>query len=424
MPIPTLALAPELIALLSVIAPMIGAAALWAWSPPDRTRQGTIALATTWNAAVLLIFNELAVVAGLWQFAPVGPTIGKVPVVLWLGWTLLWGTLAAQSPLAPRHTLVLLGLFDLIYMPLLSGVLVLGSFWLVGEIILLAFVAWPSLLIVHWTTDRRRLWARSLFQLVMFACILFWVIPSIAAAGVDQTLRLNIPPISFGAVLLAHIVSALPGALSVHEFFLHGGTPWPWESTRRVVRSGPYRFVRSPMQASGVLVLSLVTVLYRQPAILIALVLALAYSGMFSWSEGPELTKRFGQKWSVLVRKQHLWWPTWRPSSAGEPATIWVDLGCNSCAPLATFLQERQPVQLQIQDANDHQTPINRLCYERDDGTSFSGVVAFGASLEHLNLGWAMIGWILRLPGLQWFWVLVSDSVGFGPQPVSGLQRS
>ena len=408
-----------LVGLLTAIAPMIGAAALWAWRPPDHRGQGSIALATTWNATLLLALNALAVQVGWWHFVALGPTIAGVPLVLWFGWTILWGTVASQAPLLPLATLGILAVFDLIYMPLMSGVVILGQHWLVGEAVLLGLVAYPSLVLVRWSNDGTRLRERAILQMTMFAFLLAWVLPTLAVAVVGQELRLDIPPAAYGVLLLGLGGVSLPGAISVHDFYLNGGTPWPWESTSRPVRSGPYRYVRSPMQASGTLVLASMSIVYREPVVGAAALGAMLYSNMFCWMEETDLGSRFGSPWSDLAKSQRRWWPSWRPSELSESAIIWIDLGCEVCSPVAEFFQGRSPIQLQIADAREHPKKLTRVRYERDDGASFSGVAAVGAALEHLSFGWAMIGWLFRLPGAQWFWVLVGDAVGFGPRSVS-----
>jgi len=405
----------QFLALATAIVPMVAAAALWAWFPPDRPKQGSIVLATTWNAVLLLVFNAAAVKLNWWQFGEIGPAIVGVPVVLWFGWTILWGTVAAQSQLRPLATLGLLAAFDLVYMPLMSGVVFLGPNWLVGEAVALALIAWPSLLVTNWTARDRHLRERTLLQLTMFTCMLFWVIPIVAVSAAGADLQLDVPYVAYGAVLFGIGFAALPGAIAVHEFYCHGGTPWPWESTAKPVRSGPYRFVRAPMQVSAFLVLVTVAFLYREPAIAVAAVASGLYAALFCWLEDGDLEERFGADLMDLVDSQRRWLPSWEPSPLGQSAVVWIDFDCRLCSPIAGFLEDRSPVGLRVRDAADHPETLTRLRYERTDGTEFRGTAAVGASLEHLNLAWAMVGWILRLPGTQWLWQLIGDAVGFGP---------
>lgn len=415
----TVEVSAHVVGLASAIVPIACAAGLWAYSPPDHRRQGSIALATTWNATFLLAFNALAVRIGWWHFVDAGPTIAGFPMVLWFGWTLLWGTIAAQSRFHPVITVALLAAFDLIYMPLMPNVVVLSDNWIVGEGVLLLFVALPSLFIVRWTDNGTRLRERVLFQVAMFGGLLLWVIPILATSAAGQDLHLDVPHLAYGAVLFGVGGAALPALISVHDFFRNGGTPWPWESTDRAVLSGPYRYARSPMQASGSLLLFTMAFLYGEPVIVVAAATSLLYGAMFCSIEAPDLTTRFGPEWADLADSQRRWIPSWKPSPLAQPGTVWVNFGCQICRPIAGFLERRSPVQLEIRDAADHSQPLDRLRYEGSDGSTHNGVAAVGASLEHLNLAWAMLGWTLRTPGLVWLWTLIGDASGFGPRPVS-----
>jgi hypothetical protein len=59
--------------------------------------------------------------------------------------------------------------------------------------------------------------------------------------------------------------------------------------------------------------------------------------------------------------------------------------------------------------------PLTRLTYVGTDGHTASGVAAFARALEHLHLGWALLAWLLLLPGAGRFAQLVVDAVGGGP---------
>ena len=44
-----------------------------------------------------------------------------------------------------------------------------------------------------------------------------------------------------------------------------------------------------------------------------------------------------------------------------------------------------------------------------------SGTHAVGVALEHVSLGYALLGWLMRAPGLAWFVQVLADAVGGGP---------
>ena len=46
------------------------------------------------------------------------------------------------------------------------------------------------------------------------------------------------------------------------------------------------------------------------------------------------------------------------------------------------------------------------------------GVAAFARALEHIHLGWAFVGWTMRLPLVEPFLQLLVDAVGGGPRQI------
>ena len=407
-----------------VLLPMCIAAALWLWRLPNRLEQGALALATLWNAVTLVAVNRLADAIGWWRFDvdslqdPQGVDLLGLPLPIWLGWTIFWGIALPLLPMAPSGAIGVALLVDLLYMPMLGPLVHLGSSWLIGEVVLLGVVAVPGLVLHRGLVQRKWLLARTLLQLTLFALLLVWFIPALAVDALGGSLAPTIPWPVFGVAVGVFGVAALPGITAVHEFHLAGGTPWPWDTTERLVRSGPYRFLRSPMQLSALLVLSATAAVAGEPVVIVAVVVGFGYAVLFSGLEERELAERFGRPWVDGNRGQPRWLPTLRPAPHSEPARIWVDMACGVCRPVGSFLEARSPVNLKIVDATDHPEQLDRVRYERADGQAWNGVAAVGAALEHLHLGWAMVGWTLRLPLLSRIWQFIGDGVGFGPRPV------
>ncbi len=415
----SLALPSPVIALASVLGPMIAAVYLWCRRPLDRRQRGAIALSFTWNLVMLLPLNSLAVRVGWWRFDDAGPQLLGVSVALWLGWALLWGVVAPLIELRPLLVLAGLAVFDIVGMPLLHPALVLESGWLVGEVLALALIAWPGLMMSQWMWTRSRLGPLVVLEVAMFSVILLWLIPALAVEASGSSWAWNVSPYLYGVVVGSVGLVSLPAVTGVYDFYLNGGSPWPWDTTARPVRSGAYRYVRSPMQASAMGLLLLMAAFLQQPAVVLAALSAVGYSRLFSQSEFVDLSERFGGAWSELANQQRRWVPSFRPSEKGAQAVVWIDAGCEVCSPVARFLLKRSPVGLDVRDAAEHPEALTRMRYERDDRAQFSGVQAFGASLEHLHLGWAFVGWLLRAPVLSRVWQLIGDDVGFGPRPVS-----
>ncbi len=413
--------------LVVTVVPLVVAWLVWIWRLPDRTEQGAVALATLWNTVWLIVVNVAAVEVGWWRFADVPPRVGPLPLGLMLGWILLWGVVGPLLRTSPAATVAGFGVIDLLAMPRLEGIVELGPRWLLGEALLLGFVALPGLLLARWTADRTNLAWRARLQFLLFSVLLAWLIPWISAAAVGATLRPAVPVWGFGVVAVIIGLCVIPGLISVHEFFLAGGTPWPFDPPPNLVRSGPSIYMRSPMQTSAISVLAVGAAVYQLPTLLLAAAMGLAYSWLFCRLEHDELGRRFGSAWPHYASTRRRWLPHGRPSESGSSAVLWVRRSCQSCWPVARFFLARRSTNLSVRPAEDHPDhatdPLTRVRYEREDGVQFAGVPAVGAGLEHLHLGWALLGWTLRMPVVWRWWQLVADAAGFGPmQTETGSQ--
>lgn len=58
----------------------------------------------------------------------------------------------------------------------------------------------------------------------------------------------------------------------------------------------------------------------------------------------------------------------------------------------------------------------------QDASDTTDGVRAMGRALEHLNLGWAICGTALRLPGVWQLVQLLMDASGLGPRGVRAAE--
>jgi hypothetical protein len=103
---------------------------------------------------------------------------------------------------------------------------------------------------------------------------------------------------------------------------------------------------------------------------------------------------------------------------AAAPAVVYVAAGCDPCCEVGRFLVGRRPSGLEVRPAEHCPFPLDRITYQRG-GERDSGLAAIGRSLEHVNLGWAALSWIGRLPVLQQVLQLIADALGFGPRPVA-----
>ncbi|MFI0444247.1 methyltransferase family protein [Actinomadura sp. 6N118] len=406
---------PALVRGVALFGPVLVLMGLLRYRPPGPGEIAALILAISWNAVTLTGVNVLALRAGWWTFAAEGGTLGGVPLDLLLGWAVLWGGLAVHAlrrlPPLPLPLPLVVGLavwIDLAVMPLGEPVLLLGDTWLTGEAVAVAAALVPGLLLAHWTITRRHLMLRVLLQAVLATGLMIALPVALS----------RVPDRPGWALGLAAQLVIVPGALvaaAVWEFARTGrGTPLPYDPPVRLVTTGPYAYVRNPMQtsmAAAYLILALLDVRF-----LLAAVVALSYgAGLAAWHENEQLHTRYGSAWTAYRNAVRPWLPRLRPFHGMQPAVVWIADDCDRCSPVATWILRRRPIALTVRPAEDHPDGIRRMTYERADGTRAEGVAAWAHAAGHLHLGWALLGWTLNLPGLNHFAQLCADTFGSGP---------
>jgi protein-S-isoprenylcysteine O-methyltransferase Ste14 len=404
--------------------PLAVTVALWLWRKPDRLGRAAALLAGAWNLTALLVLHLLALRLGWWRFDAHGGLLLGFPVDLYLGWALLWGPAAALAfpRLSIAGVLAVGAAFDLLLMPATWPVVVLGRSWLVGELAGLLLALAPAQLLARWTRGGRRLPARLTLQVILFAGLVFAVLPAMVfhLTGASLHPLLSRPGWLASLSLQLILVAAIPGLSAVQEFGERGnGTPLPYDPPRRLVTSGVYAYVRNPMQTSMVLVLLALALALENLLIAGVGVIAFAYgAGFATWHEEAETAVRFGEPWTLYRAHVRTWWPRWRPRIE-KSARLYVAEGCGPCSEIGRWLNRHRPIGLDLVAAEDHVSrDLDRMTYEAADGTEAEGVAAFARALEHLNLAWAFAGWTARLPLVRPVLQAVLDGVGAGPRTV------
>jgi protein-S-isoprenylcysteine O-methyltransferase Ste14 len=415
---------PTLVRAASLLIPLGLTLGLLGRRRPDRRLAAAAFLASAWALTSLLAVNLLAFRLGWWSFEARGGLFMGMPVDLWLGWALLWGAVPILA--FRRARLWLLGVaiawIDLIVMPASAPVVELGPSWLLGEAVAIAACFVPAQLIGGWTRDGRRLAARSAAQVVLFAAISLWLLPSIIldASGAGWPAAPAVPGFLLGPTLQLLAVPAVLGAAAVLELAERGGgTPFPWDPPSRLVASGPYAYVANPMQLSmTVLMASLGVLLGSAPVALAGLVAGAFGAGFARWQEAGDLEARFGAAWHDYRAAVRPWLPTWRPARLA-PATLYFAESCAECSEVGAWFRRRAPTALELRPAERYPGPSpTRITYATADGRVFTGVAALARAVDQLNLGWAWVGWALRLPGACQAAQLLADALGAGPRAI------
>ena len=391
-----------------------------------RTRQlPALLLSLLWAATSLLILQRVNQVAGWWSFPDADIRFCGMSLELYIGWTILWGVLPqlAFARLALVLAAATMTALDLIGMPLCSAVVHLGPRWLVGEAFAVLFVLAPALCIARWTQRDTHLHARAVMQVAISAMLFLFFIPEVAFAlrpgrGWAPLLRMAGWQRQLGLQLV--FVLSVPGIAAVMEFAGRGfGTPIPYDPPKRLVTSGIYRYCANPMQLScGAAMLAWAAILANGWLVLAAAISVVYSAGIAEWDERQDLACRFGTQWTLYRSSVGAWRVRWRPYHDGPPARVFLSASCGPCSQLQLWLERRSPYALEIMNADALPAgSILRMRYDPRDGTAaVDGVRALGRALEHLHLGWALAGSVLRFPGVWQVVQVVMDASGFGPR--------
>jgi protein-S-isoprenylcysteine O-methyltransferase Ste14 len=395
-----------------LIVVMFGAA-----TRPLREREIAAAIAATaWNLASLPAVNLLARQVGWWTFDADGGVVADLPIDLVIGWAIWWGIvpiLVISRGISLPVVAAGMAWLDLVLMPVGDPVIQLGANWLIGELTVAAVALLPALFLARWTMQRQRLALRASAQVVISGTLMFvWPVVLVG------------PHMPSGVWIVTLQVVAVPvllGVAAVREFAQVGrGTPLPYDAPERLVTGGPYAYVRNPMQLSVVLGHIVLSVAMLDWRFLIGSVAAVAYCvGIAAWHEGEALALSHGNSWRRYATYVRPWIPRWRPWSETPSASLYVSQTCTSCSPVGSWMARRAPIGLRVLPAERYREPLRRITYETDDGyVRTEGIVAIARALGHLNLAWAFLGWILVVPGIQWFVQTSVDALGGGPRTI------
>ncbi len=373
-----------------------------------------------WCLPGLFAVHGLALEMGWWRLGAVGGTFGGIPVDLVMGWLLLWAVLPELTEMGAGKV-VLLGLgLDLLVAPNLAPLLVLGPNAWLGEVLMITGVLVPTRLLARWTRERTQLELRTLGQMIAFGSITVLGLPLIAAQWQSEGVWQAVSAwSSFEVTLLLHLIglSFALAASAVIEFAQRGqGTPMPLDPPQKLVCSGLYAYVRNPMQVFMTLGLIGIGILLRNELLLAPVVVAVVFgTGFGIWEETVHFGTRFGEPYLEYQRQVRYWRPRLRPYVPNS-AILYVGAGCGPCQELGLFFLKRSPTGLEFEAAQTKPGGApQRLCYVCDD-YEVQGMAAFGRALEHLHLGWALLGCLLRLPGVAQAVQLLVDASGGAPR--------
>lgn len=382
-----------------------------------------------WTLPSLLTLQLLNLHFAWWTFQAEGGLFSGMPVDLYLGWAVLWGVVPVLSFRATNIVWVsalFLGI-DLALMPACFPVVALGAHWLAGEAVALCLVLIPAQTFARWTLLDTNIKGRAALHAITATGIFLFLLPEVISAlrpGAGWKALASARPWMRNLELQLVVVLGAIGISAVQEFALRGyGTPIPYDPPKRLVTSGLYRYVANPMQVSCALVLTAWGAFLRNPWVSLAGVMAFVYCfGLAKWDESEDMRRRFGKPWEEYRKNVRAWRFRWRPwhASGAPPARLYIAETCGPCSGVRRWFESRGTSALEILAAEDHPArDLERMTYDpMDGGACEEGGRAFARGLEHMHLGWALAGAVLRLPGISHGVQILLDGSGLGPQRI------
>jgi protein-S-isoprenylcysteine O-methyltransferase Ste14 len=152
--------------------------------------------------------------------------------------------------------------------------------------------------------------ARALVYVTLFVGFGLVFLPSriLSTTGIVPPARIG--STQFGGMLLT-VVGALVVLSSVSAFvFVGKGTPAPFDPPRRLVTTGPFRFVRNPIYVGAIVSIAGASLYYGSIGLLLyALGLAIGFHLLVLFYEEPVLHRSFGTEYVAYCHRVPRWLP-------------------------------------------------------------------------------------------------------------------
>lgn len=367
-----------------------------------------------WILFLLPITNYLYVEYDFWVFIN-NKSVIKIPYDILFLWMFFW---MLPFYLFKGKYIIIISLFlfwlDIVTMPYLQqiGILKLNKNWLLGEIFLILFVFVPSYLWAKFYYNKKNLSIRSLFQVVIMSLFLLVVIPfcvKIYQTGIFKFYY-------FSSVYFQVIfIIAFPAFIAVLDLVEKGkGTPFPYDKTQNLVTSGVYAYIKNPIQWSFTILFIPLAIYHQSYLLFFGSVVSLAYTiGVSNPQENEDMEERFGVNWINYKRSVPSWSFLWKPKQISL-GTIYFKKDCNQCEEIKKWFENRNAINLKIDFSENYKgEELLQVTYKNYLGKEYKSVKAIAHALEHINLGYASLGWFMRFPIASFFLQSIVDVLGF-----------
>jgi protein-S-isoprenylcysteine O-methyltransferase Ste14 len=400
-----------------LLAPFIAAGIAILIVQPNKRMLAGIFLASIWNFVMLFPANLLATYMKWWKFGGDTHLLLGLPFDVLLGWSVWWGAFLFLAFKGKHIGLALLSALwlDFLIMPRMSPLATLGHDWLWGEALVLTTCFIPGWLLAAFTSKDIHVGWRSAAQAIMTGFLLIALLPAVLLEYFDRSLWeiFQKPAWQLSIILNLLLLPLVLGLAANQEFAERGrGTPIPFDPPKYLVVTGPYAYVANPMQVSIFLILVILGIGYQSLTVTGAALVAVIYNlGVVRWHHAIDMEPRFGKEWLEYKRNVREWIPRWKPWIR-EPSAVFFARDCNICQDTERWLRRLNPVGLHIADAAHHPDLLDRVTYRYHDGSEVRGLYAIASCLNHINFGFAFLGWFMRLPIIRHFLQLLIDGTG------------
>lgn len=362
-----------------------------------------------------------------WTWSPSPVRTFGIPLEVSLGWAVAWGVLPGLVGGRPWWWLAAFAWVDVVTMPRLDSLVALGSNWWLGEALLLLAVAAPALILAEATRRARLLGFRVVMQVGLFTGLVGWGLPTMCFTLSDHaggrlgnewagswSAVATLPLAGRTLALAAALGFGVPALAAVAELArVGGGTPFPWDPPERLVASGPYAYLANPMQVGATGLLGVLALATWSLPLMIGTVGSMVFSQAVARPHEERVLARRWPEYAEWRRSTPAWVPGLRPArSLPTRGVLSVDSGCAVCRDVGIWAASAG---VTVRPADGGAT---RLSWTQGS-IAETGVAAWARAAEARHLGWAWIGWLIRLPLVLPMVQLVADARGLGPRPIT-----
>jgi protein-S-isoprenylcysteine O-methyltransferase Ste14 len=312
-----------------------------------RGREIPAAIMASWTQFSIGVALDVVIVKlGFWTYRPMPFSLAGVPLDLHVNWALIWGFCLVWLYSRLRHLwkgwqgitayLAIWVIFTVFcdallgrHLPFLASS---STWWWLVDAVLLCVLLSVTLWVYHsilylspstkWQKWNCRI--RSVLYVTSLIYVFYVYLPGIILSYTqNEAVRPLLGLRDWRVLGIMMTPPVLLGTWAILCFSDAGkGTPIPLDPPLHLVTSGPYAFVRNPMQIAGMLLAMLLLLYY--PTMFIAvyvLDMALTATVLMNLFERAQLENNFGDVYQAYTREVHNWMPrltAWQPSPSAE----------------------------------------------------------------------------------------------------------